>query len=99
MSRRRGVATVRVRVPEAQSQFVTIDGQPYISVLWHYGSQVEAPLTDLGELIAGTRGTIVVARRLVGAKRRMFEEYRTDIGHELHARLIHNERTRWRKRR
>ena len=90
---------MRVRIPEAQSQFVMIDGQPYISVLWHYGSEVEAPLNDLAELIAGTRGTIVVARRLVGVERRMFEQYRTDIGHELHARLINNERTRWRKRR
>ena len=86
---------VRVRVLESQPPFIEIDGAPYVSLLWSFGSDVEVPLEDLGKLIAGTRGSIVIARRLVGAELRMFEEYRR-MDAECHARIISTENRRFR---
>jgi hypothetical protein len=96
VTRRRAREVIRVRVPESQSPFFVIDGEPYVSLLWNYGDDLEVPLADLGKLIAGSRGSVVIAQRLGGVERRMFEEYRRDIGAECHARLISKDAMRWR---
>jgi hypothetical protein len=95
VTRRRERDTVRVRVPESQAPFIVIDGAPYVSLLWYYGDDLEVSLDDLGRLLAGTRGSVVILRRLVGAERRMFLEYQRDIGAECHARLISKDAMRW----
>ncbi|HWU86311.1 MAG TPA: hypothetical protein VN253_03520 [Kofleriaceae bacterium] len=59
----------------------------------------EVLLQELAKLLAGTRGTIAIVWRLVGADRRMHDQDREDIGHDLHGRVVHEERGRWRRSR
>ena len=98
MTRQKLRRVVRVRVPDRQSPFVIIDGAPCVSLLWSFGGDVEVPLDDLANLIAGTRGSIVLARKLVGAERRTFEEYRR-LDAECHARIIRSESVRFERAR
>jgi hypothetical protein len=89
-----------VRLPAKESQFVIVDGQPYVSLLWNYAAETAVPLKELAALMDdGTRGTVLGIRRLVEAELKMYLEYQQDIGHELHARLVQNETARWRRSR
>ena len=89
---------VRARMPESQPCFVEIRGEPYVSLLWAFGDEVNVPIDDVGTLVAGSRGTVMILRRLVGAERRMFEDYRR-LEAECHARLIRREDLRFKRAR
>ncbi|MCX5745775.1 MAG: hypothetical protein NT062_25140 [Proteobacteria bacterium] len=86
----------RVRVPEAQAPVFHLPGPHggwFISLLYGFGTDVEVSMDELRKLLAGSRGTVIVARRLAGAELRLFEQYRADSDAEVHARRF------WRGRR
>ena len=93
---------VRVRVREDQSPMFHIPGKAggwFISLLWNYGEALDVPSGELQRLLAGSKGDILIARKLVGNDLRLLEEYRNDIDREVHARLIVADKTRWRRAR
>ena len=97
--KRRPRDVVRVRVSEDQAPMFHVpgkDGGWFLSLLWNYGHGLDIPLRELRRLLAGSKGEIVIARRLTGNDLRFFDEYRKDIDHEVHARLIFKDAMRWR---
>lgn len=72
------------------------DGGWFLNLLWNYGHGLDIPVREPRRLLARSKGEIVIARRLVGDDLRFFAQYRTDIDHEVHARLIFKDEMRWR---
>lgn len=98
--KRRTLEVARARVPEEQAPLIFIPGRQggwFLSLLWNFGSAVEAPSHELRKLLAGSKGEIFIGRRLNGAELRLLERYRKDLDHEVHARLISKNETRWRR--
>jgi hypothetical protein len=92
--RKRSRDIVRVRVPDAQSSFIEIDGVPWLNLLWNYGDALDVPWRELRKLLASSNGDVIIVRRLLGADRKLFESYR-EIYREAHARLIFKDEMRW----
>lgn len=90
---------VRTRVPESQDPFFVVSGSVYVSLLWGFGGDVEVSWRELRKLLANSRGTIIVGRRLTLRELRMLMRARSDVDVEAHASIIVNERVRWRGRR
>lgn len=86
---------VRARVPEAQDPFLVVNGDVYISLLWSFGGDVEISWRNLRKLLANSRGTMIVARRLTSTEARECLQRRADCDVELHATIVHNETVRW----
>lgn len=98
--KRRGV--VRVRVPNGQAPVFHVPGEHggwFISLLYSFGTNIDVSTDELGKLLAGSRGTVIVARRLVGAELRLFEQYRGDSDAEIHGTIINKEELRFRRSR
>ncbi len=84
---------------ESESPFVFIPGGRsgwFISLTWNHGAPVEVSSRQLRKLLASSQEDAVIARRLVGEELRFFEQYRIDIGAEVHALLIFKDHMRWR---
>ena len=102
MRRRRSRDVVRVRVPTDQAPLFHVPGPQggwYISVLFGHGFSVDVPMQDLRKLLAGSRGAVIVARRLTRKEAGVLESRRADCDADVHARLVAKEEERfWRPR-
>jgi len=95
----RSAGVVTARVPRSQSTFIFVPGEHggwFMSLLYGHGQDVDVDVRELAELIGGSRGSVIIGRRLAGAELRMLESYIEDIGAEAHARIISREELRWR---
>ncbi len=100
MKRRRKGKVVRVRIPNEQAPVFHVPGLHggwFISLLYGFGGEVEVPMGELRDLLSGSRGSVIVARRLVGAELRLFEQYRSDSDAEVHGTLVAREERRFRR--
>lgn len=89
-----------VRVPEEQTPVFHVPGPRggwFVSLLWGFGENVEVSWKDLLELLKMRDGSVIIARRLTASETHLLETSRGDCDHEVHARIIHNERVRWRR--
>jgi hypothetical protein len=101
VKKRRARNVVRVRVPE-QAPVFHVPGEHggwFISLLYGHGTAVDVSMDEMRKLLAGSRGTVIVARRLVGADLRLFELYRGDSDGEVHGTIINKEELRFRRER
>lgn len=92
--KRRGRDLVRVRVPAAQAPILHVAGQHsgwFLSLLYGFGTDVEVSMAELRELISGSRGTVIVARRLAEPEQPLFERYRRDSDAESTVRFVNTE--------
>ena len=103
MRRRRARDVVRVCVPNEQTPLFHVPGPCggwFTSLLYDFGNSVEVPMPELCKLLAGSRGEVIVARRLTRAEQELLERHRGDYDAEVHARLVVKEEERfWRPRR
>ena len=71
----------------------------FTSLLYDFGASVEVPMPELRKLLAGSRGEVIVARRLTRAEQALLERERGDSDAGVHARLVVKEEERfWRPR-
>ena len=102
MRRWRARDVVRVRVPNEQAPLFHVSG-PYggwfASLLYDFGNSVEVPMPELRKLLAGSRGEVIVARRLTSTEQELLERKRGDADAVVHARIVVKEEERfWRPR-
>ena len=100
MKRRRSQDIVRVRVPAEQASLFHVDGPHggwFASVLFGHGSSVNVPMRELRKLITGSRGEVIVARRLTRAEAEELESRRADCDAAVHAGIIAKEKERFRR--
>ena len=98
--KRRTSDVVRVRIPDEQAPVFHVPGPHggwFISLLYGFGGEVEVPLDELRDLVSRSRGSVIIARRLVGPELRLFEKYRSDSDAEVHGTLIAREDRRFRR--
>lgn len=72
-----------MRVPRSQSTFTFVPGEHggwSASLLYGPGRDMDADVRELKALIAGSRGSVIIGRRLAGAELRVLENYVKDIG-------------------
>jgi hypothetical protein len=96
---RRSRDVVQVRVPADQAPLFHIPGPHggwFASLLFGYPS-VDVPMRGLRELIAGSHGEVIVARRLTHEEADMIEGGRVDCDAGVHARIIATEEERFRR--
>jgi len=100
--RRRSRDVVRVRVPDDQAPLFHVPGPGggwFASLLYGFGTSVDVPMPELRKLLAGSRGEVIVARRLTRAEQALLERERGDSDAGVHARLVVKEEERfWRPR-
>jgi hypothetical protein len=58
---------------------------------------VDIPMQDLRKLLAGSRGEVIVARRLTRAEQAQLEREREDSDAGVHARIVVKEEERFRR--
>jgi hypothetical protein len=63
-------------------------GRWYISLLFGHGSSVDVPMQGLRKLLAGSRGEVIVARRITRAEVEVLERERGDSDAAVHGGLI-----------
>jgi hypothetical protein len=83
---------VRVHVPNDQAPLFNVPGPHggwYISLLYGQGDALDVSMEELRELIAGSQGEVIVARRLTPEEASSFERFRADSDQEAHAFLAH----------
>jgi hypothetical protein len=94
---------VRVRVPNDQAPLFHVPGPHggwFVSLLYGFGTSVDVPMRALRKLIAGSRGEVIVARRITRAEQELLEREREDSDAGVHARIVVGEELRfWRPRR
>jgi hypothetical protein len=98
--RRRSRDVLQVRVPTDQAPLFNIPGPHggwYISILFGHGSSVDVPMQELRKLLAGSRGDVIVARRLTHEEAGELESRRADCDAAVHASLIAKEEERFRR--
>jgi hypothetical protein len=89
-----------VRVPADQAPLFHIPGPHggwFASLLYGHRSSVDVPMRDLHELIAGSRGEVIVARRLTHEEAGTIESARVDCDAGVHAHIIVTEAERFRR--
>ena len=99
MRNRRSRDVVQVRVPTDQSPLFHIPGPHggwFASLLYGYPS-VDVPMRELRELIAGSRGEVIVARRLTHEEAGAVESSRVNSDVDVHAGIIAKEEERFRR--
>lgn len=100
MRRHRSRRIVRVRVPAEQAPLFHVDGPHggwFISVLYGHRSSVDVPMRELYKMLAGSRGAVIIARRLTRAEVEVLERRRVDCDADMHAGIIAKEEERfWR---
>jgi hypothetical protein len=91
---------VQVRVPADQAPLFHIPGPHggwFASLLFGYPN-VDVPMRDLRELIADSRGEVIVARRLTHEEAGAVESSRVNSDTDVHAGIIGaNEKKRFRR--
>ena len=100
MMRRRSRDIVRVCVPAEQAPLFHVDGPHggwFISVLHGHRSSVDVPMRELSKMLAGSRGAVIVARRLTRAEVELLERRRVDCDADVHAGIIATEEERFRR--
>jgi len=102
VSRWRARDVVRVCVPNEQAPLFHVPG-PYggwfTSLLYDFGNRVEVPIPELRKLLAGSRGEVIVARRLTSTEQELLERKRGDADAVVHGRIVVKEEERfWRPR-
>ena len=99
--KRRARDVVRVRIPE-QAPVFHVPGEHggvFISLLYGHNAAVDVSMDELRDLLAGSRGTVIVARRLFGSELRLFEQCRGDSDAEVHGTIVNQEALRFRRSR
>jgi hypothetical protein len=102
MRRRRSRNVVRARVPDTQAPLFHVPGPHggwFVSLLYGFGTSVDVPLRELRKLLAGSRGEVIVARRITRAEQALLERERGDSDAGVHARIVIKEKGRFRRRR
>jgi hypothetical protein len=101
--RRRAQDVVRVCVPNEQAPLFYVPGPSggwFASLLYGFGASVDVSVPELRKLLAGSRGEVIVARRLTSAEQELLERERGDCDAGVHARLVIKEEERfWRPQR
>lgn len=101
MRRRRSRDIARVRVPNDQAPLFHVPGPHggwFASLLYGHGFSVDIPMRELRKLLAGSRGEVIVARRITRAEQELLERERGDSDAGVHARIIVKEEERFRRR-
>jgi len=91
---------VRVRVPADQAPLFHVPGSHggwFASLLYGHRCSVDVPMRELRELIAGSRGEVIVARRLTRAEAEVVEKRRVNYDADAHAGIIAKEEKRFRR--
>lgn len=102
MRRRRSRDVARVRVPDDQAPVFHMPGPHggwFVSLLYGFGTSVDVPMRALRKLLAGSRGEVIVARRITRSEQELLERERGDSDAGVHARLVAKEEERFRRRR
>jgi hypothetical protein len=89
-------------VPNDQAPLFHVPGPHggwYISILYGHGFSVDVPMRDLRKLIAGSRGAVIIARRLTRAEQALLERERGDSDAGVHARIVVKEEERFHRSR
>ena len=100
MTRRRSRDIVRVLVPATQASLFHVDGPHggwFASLLYGYGSSVDVPMRELRKMLAGSRGAVIIARRLTRKEAEELESRRVDCDAAVHASIIDKEEERFRR--
>lgn len=100
MKRRRSRDVVRVRVPDDQAPVVHVPGPHggwFASLLYGHGSSVDVPMEELRRLLVGSRGAVIIARRLTQEEAKELETRRVDCDAAVHAGIIATEEERFRR--
>ena len=101
MRPRRSRDVVQVRVPTNQAPLFHIPGRHggwFASLLYGHPS-VDVPMRELRELIEGSRGAVIVARRLTHEEAGEIESRRVDCDAAVHGGIIAKEEERFRRAR
>jgi hypothetical protein len=91
---------VRVSVPGDQTPVFYVPGAHggwFVSLLYGFGTSVDVPLRELRKLLAGSRGEVIVARRLTRAEQALLERERGDSDAGVHARFVVKEEERFQR--
>lgn len=100
MRRRRRQDVVRVRVPNDQASLFHVPGPHggwFASLLYGHGFSVNVSMQELRKLLAGSRGEVIVARRLARGEVDELETRRVDCDAAVHAGIIAKEEKRFRR--
>lgn len=90
----------RVNVPTDQAPLFHVPGPHggwYVSLLYGHSSEVDVPMRTLRRLLSGSRGEVIIARRLTPAEAGLLERRRLDCDADVHAGIIAKERMRFRR--
>lgn len=88
---RRSQDVVRVHVPNEQASLFFVPGPHggwYASLLYGQGQSVDVPIRALRDLIAGSRGEVIIARRLTADEVVVVETRRYHSDADSHAGII-----------
>jgi hypothetical protein len=99
VKRRRSRDVVRVHAPTDQAPLFHVPGRHggwFISLLYGFGF-LDVPMQELRKLLAGSRGEVIVARRLTRGETYVLERRRADCDVDLHAWLIPREEEQFRR--
>ena len=91
---------VRLRVPLDQTPFVFFRASVvvgFVSLMHGHGRDVDVDVRELRDLIAGSRGSVIVARQLLGAALRLLQSCVDEIAAEVHGRISSREELRLRR--
>jgi hypothetical protein len=91
---------VQVRVPADQAPLFHVPGPHggwFASLLYGHRSSVDVPVQELRELITGSRGEVIVARRLTRAEVELIERRRLDCDAAVHGSIVAKEEERFRR--
>ena len=100
MRRWRSRDIARVRVPDDQAPLFHVPGPHggwFASLLYGHGFSVDVPMRALRKLLAGSRGEVIVARRITRAEQELLERERGDSDAGVHARIVVKEVERFRR--
>ena len=100
MRRRQPQDVARVRVPDEQAPLFHVPGPHggwFASLLYGHGYSVDIPFRELRKLLAGSRGEVIVARRLTRAEQELLERERGDSDAGVHARIVVKEEERFQR--
>jgi len=89
-----------VRVPTNQAPVFHVPGPHggcFVSLLYGFGTSVDVPMRELRKLLAGSRGEVIVARRLTRAEQELLERERGDSDAGVHARIVVKEEERFQR--
>jgi hypothetical protein len=89
-----------VRVPRDQAPLFHVPGPHggwFISLLYGHSYSVDVPMQKLRKLLAGSRGAVIVARRLTHEEAGFVERRRVDCDADAHASIITKDEEQFRR--